>query len=510
MQFKSVKEELMNYSMNNANKIILKLSLILAILMTSSTGFVYFIGKASPSFSLKLYVISIFIGCIVNLSIWLVSKNFGDKLWSKWFITISFFIYIITARVVINDSSESVALFYIVFMFSLFYFDSKLVASIFALCFVGDIILLDIYPTLKPQEDTGLIIRYFIFLFITVTAIGGIKIIKLLINLAVDKEEKSRLLAEDLNKVGHEMEMGAHDVIEISKLMSSMGNQNRTAFMQINENVQNITKAAQFQAEDVEENMLILNQISTSMQQIGVSATDMSKLSNMFINFVKRGKDAMMGEQKQVELTDNAYKEISASVDLLYNQSKEIRQIVDTITGITSQTNLLALNAAIESARAGEQGKGFAVVAEEVRKLAEQSSAAAQNIVRIISNVEISAGNTVNRIRESAEIFREQNKVTEDSVEIFNKIGEESYKVDSAVQDIVSIIEEVVSSVELASESMKSMAATAEELAASTEEVSAIIQQQDSQTTRTTEQFERDGLTKLEGLVNKMQQVNSM
>ena len=58
-------------------------------------------------------------------------------------------------------------------------------------------------------------------------------------------------------------------------------------------------------------------------------------------------------------------------------KSEQIGGIVDTITGIADQTNLLALNAAIEAARAGEQGRGFAVVAEEVRKLAEESQAAA-------------------------------------------------------------------------------------------------------------------------------------
>jgi methyl-accepting chemotaxis protein len=84
----------------------------------------------------------------------------------------------------------------------------------------------------------------------------------------------------------------------------------------------------------------------------------------------------------------------------------EVGKVTDTIAGISSQTNLLALNATIEAARAGSAGKGFGVVANEVKELAQQTSAAAVDIKRKISGIQASTRGAVNDIREIADVIQ--------------------------------------------------------------------------------------------------------
>ncbi|WP_224214350.1 methyl-accepting chemotaxis protein [Vibrio metschnikovii] len=84
---------------------------------------------------------------------------------------------------------------------------------------------------------------------------------------------------------------------------------------------------------------------------------------------------------QDIEATVNKANELMGQ---LAGQSKQIVQIVTTISSIADQTNLLALNAAIEAARAGEYGRGFAVVADEVRSLAANTSKATDEISAIV------------------------------------------------------------------------------------------------------------------------------
>ena len=98
------------------------------------------------------------------------------------------------------------------------------------------------------------------------------------------------------------------------------------------------------------------------------------------------GNEIVLSTVDQMNTIADTVISSSSVVAKLGERSKEIGNIVEVISNISGQTNLLALNAAIEAARAGEQGRGFTVVAEEVRKLAEQSENAAQEITALITD----------------------------------------------------------------------------------------------------------------------------
>ena len=106
-------------------------------------------------------------------------------------------------------------------------------------------------------------------------------------------------------------------------------------------------------------------------------------------------------------------------ISALGEKSKEIGNIVDTINQISEQTNLLALNAAIEAARAGEAGRGFAVVADEVRKLAEESGNATQQISNLIKSIRDEIDGAVKSMSENTAQVEEGSKGVSEAVKAF-------------------------------------------------------------------------------------------
>jgi len=114
----------------------------------------------------------------------------------------------------------------------------------------------------------------------------------------------------------------------------------------------------------------------------------------------------------------------SEGIQQLDQLSKQVSQLVTSISGIAEQTNLLALNAAIEAARAGDQGRGFAVVADEVRELASRTTKTTAEIVEVVTKNQELTENAVSLINEGHDKAQDGLRLSTDAGEVIIQIQE--------------------------------------------------------------------------------------
>jgi methyl-accepting chemotaxis protein len=262
-------------------------------------------------------------------------------------------------------------------------------------------------------------------------------------------------------------------------------------------------------------------QIASGAEQLAQSATQaanaMERLQG-FIGDVQQGSarqatatkdasDTATAVSKAVENTvasmDRIQVQVQASsvaVSELGEKGQQIGAIVQTIEDIAQQTNLLALNAAIEAARAGEQGKGFAVVADEVRKLAERSASATQEIATLIESVRSGVEQAVNSMEASNKEVLQGASSSSEAGEAIKQILEAVKTVSSIAKDNAKAIEEMESGAKVVTDAISAAAAVseetaagAEEMSASTEEVSASAQTVSAAVEEQTAQIEEVG-----------------
>ena len=151
---------------------------------------------------------------------------------------------------------------------------------------------------------------------------------------------------------------------------------------------------------------------------------------------------------------------------------------MEAVSRIAEQTNLLALNAAIEAARAGKAGKGFAVVADEVRKLAEQTQAAANDIVQMTTVVSQRVASTTEAMKVGVARVAEIELVSRDIDEALTAIADAAERTRVAAHDVAIAAQGNADAVQGAATSVMSIARTAENHANSAQQVSASTQEQ--------------------------------
>ena len=169
--------------------------------------------------------------------------------------------------------------------------------------------------------------------------------------------------------------------------------------------------------------------------------------------------------------------EVTRSIRELAAKSEQIGGIVETITGIAGQTNLLALNAAIEAARAGEQGRGFAVVAEEVRKLAEESQRAAEQISTLVGEIQAQTDGAVAVVEDGSKRSLESGVTVQTAREAFEQIAVSVADMRTRIGQIAHATGEVAAVAEESSAATEEVSASTSETSASTQQIAASAQQ---------------------------------
>ncbi|AIN60641.1 methyl-accepting chemotaxis protein [Pseudomonas soli] len=184
-----------------------------------------------------------------------------------------------------------------------------------------------------------------------------------------------------------------------------------------------------------------INQLGAAAQEIAQNAALASQHSSAARGLAEEGQQ-VVGETIDVMNQLSArISDASGNIETLNNHTANIGQILDVISGISQQTNLLALNAAIEAARAGEAGRGFAVVADEVRNLAHRTQDSAQQVQRLIEELQAGAQVAVSTMNQSQQH-------SDRSVGIANQAGERLGSVTQRIGEIDGMNQSVATATE--------------------------------------------------------------
>ncbi len=313
---------------------------------------------------------------------------------------------------------------------SCIYFDKKL--TIMASVFQCLIIIITNYPKLTSNpiyaddpfghyvaDTAGFLLEILILSAIFIWIANRTR--NILNNLS-NTEEQSLSYIDKLQGVMNSSKNASETLSSSVKQLLQAIEQSTVSNENINQNADSASLGCEQNLQYIENTNTTVANISDALEAISSKTQKLSEISQDTSSATEENEKIItqaISYMEEIKMSTKLNKDIINNLNL---RSEEIGRIIEIITGIAEQTNLLALNAAIESARAGEHGKGFAVVSDEIRKLAEKSSAAAKDISNLIGQIQEDTTKAVNSIDQSSTTIKSGIDLVKNVGESFEKL----------------------------------------------------------------------------------------
>lgn len=285
-------------------------------------------------------------------------------------------------------------------------------------------------------------------------------------------------MVEKLRKILQETSDITRKVMDSSRAIADRNQELIEVMTQVTHSSNELALGANEISEDVGDMKNSIEEIEFKITNYAESTREMNHRSNEALKLVEKGRLSVSTQTEGMQRNIEATEKVAESINALAINAKGISKITATISELAEQTNLLSLNASIEAARAGEHGAGFAVVAQEVRKLAEESTASTKEVFNLVRSIEQDIKNAGNNIRINEEVVLEQSKLISESEQVFHEIVQSVVYITEQIAAFTKESESMLESAHTISSSIQNISAITQESAAGTEQVSASMNEQ--------------------------------